>query len=319
MTAREAVRRVALREYLPWGGLIVTWVMIALAVGPADAARLFAAAGFVRSARNLTLASVFVPVRQRVAQDGRLTRQVRRVAAGVELLAWLAGLLALGAVLVLLIAAGQQRVAVLAAILALGLPPRYLLPLAANRNVGQVFRPSVAWIGAALVALAWLLDAGLTALALALVAREWIAFFLSLVTAPAALRDRPPLGPLHWRDIAAYSATAARRRLSYRLTKGALTAVLGPVGGAAARAGREFRLHRRLHRFTPQEPLPLLLLGAATGLSGLLLILAAPSPATLVIAASLFMVAAVAGNVLIWSAFQTDMATTDDDEDDEVS
>lgn len=317
MTARLAVRRVALREYLPWSGLILSWVIIALAVGPADAARLFAASAFVRSTRYLTAAGVLTPLRKRISRDGSPSRQAVRVGARVQLVAWLAGLLLLGMVIGLLVVAGQERVAQLCAILAIGLPARYLVPLAAHRRIAYVLGPSLAWSGVLLVALGWLAGAGLTVFALAFAARDWIAYLACLVAAPTIKRDREPLGPLHWREIADHSVTVARRRLAYRIGKGLLSAAFGPFGGAAARTGRGMRVHHRLDRFTPKQPLPIAALAATTSASAVAMIMIGPPPGVLVVAASLLMVAAVAANVLVWSVFVTGKATADDEEDED--
>ena len=296
----SAARRLATREYLPWTGLVACWVIIAIAVGHADAARLFAASAFVRSMRHLTGPSTMPALRKRLEAGPAAERQALRTAVLTEALALVAALAVLGAVIALLLATGQATTAALCGLLAAGLPARFMMPLALRGKVPNLHRLFLSWSGAVLALGAWLIEGTLVAMAVALALREWVAVALSAATGRAPPARREPAGTLSWHEIAADSHGRARRRLAYRFTKGLLSVALGPFGSLAARSGRGVRLDHRLGRFTPAQATPVALLGSATTIAAVCLILFWPKPAALIVAASLTLVGTSCGSLLIW-------------------
>lgn len=310
------VRRIAVRDYGPWIGLILSVGVLVAMVGDGDAVRLIAAWAFVRSARLLTGLKMLPALRKRLAPHGNLPRETARAAitwAGLGLIAGFALSLLLAALLYM---AGEHKVALLCAILTFSLPPRYLLPLGMKRRVLFTFRAVTSWSGLFLLIGAWMLDGSLWAAAIAFALREWIGLAVALIAAPPIRIRRKPAEPLAWPEIAASTALQSRRRLSYRLGKGVLTMLLGPVGAISARVGRSARVHHRLERFVPRNPLPLFALSLASAVAAGILVATLPTPATLAVAGSFTMVASVATNVLILGRV-TDKADEDADEDED--
>jgi hypothetical protein len=315
---RKVARRLAVREVAPLLGWVACWLAVAAVIGHADAVRLLAATIFVRSARFFTAPSTGMPLRRRVGAPPGILQGAVRTALKVEALC-LAGAAALaGAYALAFDQAQEPKLATLCLLVATGLPAQYLLPLAAGRNSAPVNRSAVSWTGLILVAIAWALGLGLTGVALAMGLRQWTGLAISLAFAGARPVKNTTDLPLGWREIAAYSRLRARRRLTYRIGKGLLSAMLGPVGSLAARTGRGMRVDHRLHRFTPQRPATLLLLFLGCGTAALAIVHWLPEPAMLVLAATISGVAAASANLLIWSQLsggEPDPDEVDDDDD----
>ena len=315
MSRRKIARRLAVREYAPLIGLILCWSIIAATARPADVARLLAVTVLVRSARFLAVADTVVGLKRRLAASAKIRRQAMRKAAAAEALALAAGFLVVAAIAALLNFAGDPKAAMLCLLVAVGLPVRYLMPFTWIYQRPGAFRPAVSWSGALLAAAAWAGGFGLTGIALALGLREWLAW--AAATAPWKRRRLPVVEqPLTWREIATHTFIRGRSRLTYRISKGVLSALMGPVGGVAARTGRGMGLHIKLQRYTPQSFGAMLALFAIAAAAGVGLILTVPKPVTLVIGASLLRIAAGAGSVLFWWPF-ADRSQTDTGEEDE--
>jgi len=311
------LRRLTLREYAPWAGSAVFWAIIILTIGTADAARLLAAGVFVRSLRYLSAPTSKPSLARRSSAPSATRRQAVATALKMEGAALLVSLLLLALLILAFEAMGLAKTAQLCLLVAAGLPARFLYPLVAGRRHLVVARSTLTWSGAALVALAWLLDAGLTGMALALAGREWIALGASIAFAGRNRNKPPHVEPLRWREIAAHSYRAARRRFAYRLGKGLLTATLGPVGGFAARTGRGVGMVTRIERFAPTS-LPLLILLCIGGASASLALLAWwPEPSIHVLSATLFRLAVASGSILLWWRFRDIPVVADESGDDE--
>lgn len=316
---KQTIRRLALREYLPMIGWVVTWLLIGLAVGHADAVRLLAASAMVRSTRYLTGPESGTSLRMRVSPGGRIAPGARGTAAKVEVAALLGSLLALSAIVALLLGAGEKETAVFCVLLSALLPARLLVPLFAGKQMREFYQPLLAWTGVALAGLVWLVSRDAIWFAAAIAAREWVAILIAAVIAkPRQPASEPMAARLQWREIADHSHATARRRFTYRVSKSLLKFVFGPFGSIAARTGRGFRMDRKLERFVPRTSASLgglfLLLTAAA----VALILIIPEPAVQLLAASLLRVGASAGNILIWSKLgrgETLLREDDEDED----
>lgn len=313
------MRRVAVREYSPAIGLIVSWLILFAALGHADAVRLAAAWTFVRGSRLLTGTNALAALRRRADGSGGVPGADVRRALRVELVALGGALLVLGLVVLLFWSTGEPRIAMLCALLAAGLPPRFLLPLVGGRASSAQFRQIASWSGTLLVAATALLAPRLELLALAFAARDWVALVVLALAGRPVRPKSPSKQPVGWQEIAQLSLARARRRMVYIVAKGALTAMLGPAGGLAARTGRGLKLHARFDRFAPRHPASLALLAAATVGVAIALVLLLPTPGFLLVAGSLFIVAAVAASVLFWSrivmANPGDAAEDDEDDD----
>ncbi|MEO5973371.1 MAG: hypothetical protein ABIP91_08430 [Sphingomicrobium sp.] len=317
VTRRDMLRRLTQREYAPWAGTLLCWLIITLTVGTADAARLLAAGVFVRSLRYLVAPNSNPSLARRTTAPRAILRAAIATALKLEAAALLIGALLLVLLVSSFEAMGLAKTAQLCLLVAAGLPARFLYPLVAGRRHFVVARSALTWGGAALAALAWLLDAGLAGMALALGLREWIALGASLWLARRN-PDKPPYEQrLHWHEIGGHSYRTARRRFAYRLGKGILTAVLGPVGGFAARTGRGVGLVGRIERFAPTS-LPLLILLCVGGATASLILLAwLPEPSLHIVAATLFRLAVASGSILLWWRFRDVPVGREDSEDDE--
>lgn len=316
LKARDLAGRLALREYAPLVCVVLAWAIVGAAAGPADTVRLVAAVTLVRAARALTAPAPLSPVRLRLgdrAQRGRAIRAALYVEAG----AFAGALLALAALLALLSAVDQYVLLFLTVLFGPAIAARSLMPLAAGKALGKVYRLVLAATGLVLVAAGWLLGADIYVFAILLAVREWLALPIAYVFAPAAPLGKEAASKLRWREIATYSYTLGRRRAAYRFSKSFLQAFLGPLGGFAARTGRGMQLDRKFARFVPQHP-------AALGGAGLLaaavavgIIAAIPEPVLLVVAASLLRSSAAAANVVIWRRLAGGAELTDEELDDE--
>jgi hypothetical protein len=314
---KQTIRRLAFREYLPMIGWVVTWLLIGLAIGHADAVRLLAATAMVRSTRYLTGPESGTSLRIRVSADGRIAAGARGTAIGVELAAVLVSLLALAAIVGLLLAAGEKETAIFCLVLSALLPARLLHPLFAGKRTGEFYQPLLAWTGVALAGLVWLVSRDALWFAAAIAAREWVAILIAGLIGRPREPSSEPMDRLHWREIADHSHATARRRFTYRVSKSLLKFVFGPFGSIAARTGRGFRMDRKLERFVPRTSASLGGLFLLLTTAAVALILIIPEPAVQLLAASLLRVGASAGNILIWSKLGRGDTLLREDEEDE--
>lgn len=313
------MRRVALREYVPLVALVLAWLAIGATVGAADAVRLLAAVTFVRAARSLTAPGTLPPLRKRL-RAGEHQAQATRVVLLVEAIALPFALLALGAIVALLWAAGEARVAVMALLFAPALPVRFLIPLAARRAFGKVYRPTVAVVGLALMGAGALFGVDAYVFALLFAAREWLALGLSFLLAPQLRPLEEPVEELQWSEVADHSYAKGRKLAAYRVGKTLLHALLGPFGSIAARTGRGLRMDKKFERFVPRNTAALSLVALGSATASVAIVLLVPEPALLVVAASLLRISSATANVLIWGALSGNLnaVAPDDDEDDDL-
>lgn len=314
--ARAQAKRLAIREYAPLAAVVLTWLAVGAAVGPADAVRLLAAITVVRSVRALTSPATTTALRMRLGASDY--RRSLRTALAVEGGALVGALLVLGALLALFVAAGQETMAWLCGIAGLSIPGRALMPLTAPRSVGKYYRLTSTCIALALMAAALIGGAHVFLLAALLAVRDWLALPIAYLVAPKVVPPVEPAPKLKWREVAAHSHALGRRRAVYRFSKSFLQAFLGPFGGFAARTGRGMRIDRKLARFVPQHPAALGGVAFAAATAAVVIILVFPEPLLLVVAASLLRSSAAAGNVLLWAQLSDGVgsdAELDDDDD----
>ena len=318
LKARDLAGRLAVREYAPLVCVVLTWIVVGAVAGPADTVRLVAAVTLVRAARSLTAPAPLSPVRLRLG-DPKVRARAIRSALLVEAGALAGAMLALAAMVALLWSVDQDTLMLLCLLFGPAIAARSLMPLAASRALGKVYRLTLAAVGLVLVAAGWALGADIYVFALLLAVREWLALPIAYAFAPVAPRGEEAASKLKWREIAAYSYTLGRRRAAYRFSKSFLQAFLGPFGGFAARTGRGMQLDRKFARFVPQHPAALggVALVAAAAAIGIIVLI--PEPVLLVVAASLLRSSAAAANVLLWGGLSggTEIARGElDDEDD---
>lgn len=311
--------RVASQEYLPLGGWLLIWAAVAAAYRPADAVRLLAATLMCRAVRELVAMDTGAAMRRRYSAAAEAVRKSMRVAMRVEAATLVVSIAALTVIVALLVFLDQPRAAWLTAILGISLPARHFAAANRGHRHGGLFAVGAAWSGLALILAVIVLDLGIEAAAWAMALREYAALALTLILKP----NRPPrtpqtAEPLRWREVAAITATLARHRLAYRVSKGLLS-IFGPLGSIAARTGRGVGAHRKLDRFTPQAPWKIAALaGVTAGVAGVALYVVR-EPATLVVAAGLLRVAAAATSTAVWAHYGDAHGLSDigavDDED----
>lgn len=307
-----------MREYGPLVAVVITWLAVAAATGPANAVRLLAAVTLVRAARAVTAPATLAAVRRRLGNSAR-GRQAIRTAIAVEAIALAGALVALAALLGLLSWAGEDKMLVLCLSFGPAIAARLLMPLGAGRALGKVYRLALGIVGLLLVAAGWVAGADVYVFALLFAARDWLALPIAFLLAPPVEPPEEPTGPLRWPEIAAHSYALGRRRAAYRFSKSFLQVFLGPLGGFAARTGRGMQLDRRFVRFVPDHPATLGAVAFAAATAATALIALVPEPLLLVVAASLFRMSAAAANVLLWRwlARGIEIATLADEDDEE--
>lgn len=300
MSKRRKLKQLAWREYLPLAGTVATWAVIVAAIGHADAARLLAATIAIRAIQFLTKLATSLVLKRRLQAPKPLRRQARRLAFTLQAGALVAALLLVALLMQAMKELGQHQIAAFLPFIALGMPARYLR-FADVRTVSPYYRLAAAFGGLAMVLLGWAAGWPAAALGFAFGAREWIAY-VALRWWPREPRAprAPTSDPLHFEEVARYSAILGRRLLTYRLTKSLLT-IFGPVGNVAARTGRGLNWHQKLEPYVPHHLGGFILFTAATWGGAAFLALRSGEPAAMVGAAGLLQTGAAAANVvLLW-------------------
>lgn len=310
-------KRLTVREYLPLSAWLLTWFLLGLAVGPADAVRLFAANTFVQSARGFVALEMVGTLSRRVGQGEALRASLRR-ALGVDLLVLLAALAVVGFLGGFLWWRDMGVAAAMVLLVAVGLPARH--PggvLVVGRDREAPWRVGAALTGVSGAALVWALGGEWWHAALVLAARDWGGL---LVTALLGKRrpphDEPETEPMRFAELAARTEAAARRRLVYRMAKSVLSGLLGPFGSVIARTGRGARLDAKISRLVPRHRGGMAVLALASSGVMLFFLVVASEPATLVLAAVSARIAASAGSALLWWNYGTALRLDEEDDED---
>lgn len=310
------VRRLTTREYLPLAAMLATWAMLGLALGHADAVRLFAAYTFFHAVRSLCALEMGGALLRRLG-NGEAYRASRARALRIDLLVLLAGLGVTAALAGILWWRGMEVAAAMLLLLAVGLPARHpgvLLTMHRERDVPWRLGSAVTvLVGSALV---WQLGLEWWHGALVLALKEWGSL---LATGLFAKRRQdwpePKAEPLTFAELAARTEASARRRLTYRMAKSVLGGVLGPVGTVIARTGRGASLDAKVSRLIPRHRGGMAVLTLVSG--GLMLFfLVLGEPATLVISSAAARIAASGASALLWWNYGS-LLPPDDDDDDE--
>ena len=298
-----AAKRLALREYLPLGSWILSWFMIGIAVGHADAVRLLAANAFVQAIRHVCTVEAMQVFGLRSRTDKANFRQARRAALRFELGGLAACAITTAIVVALLGYRGLYEAAGMVAIVAAAIPARTpgALLVAHRRRLPR-------WrIGSALTfvigsAVVLLFGLHWVAAALVLALREWGGLVGTLLFAPErSLKDSTVNEPLTFAEAARRTEAAARQKLSYRLISSVASLVLGPFGNLAARTGREVgKLDSRLAKIVPRSKSGFILFTLGTAAAAAFFLIVSREPSTLLAAAAFARLAASGASVLLW-------------------
>lgn len=295
--ARKAVGLTA-REYLPMSAAVAFWALCAVTIGHADAARLLAATVLVRAVAMLVDLSTIGPIRSRALAPTPIRLQSRRNAALMQLASLSCAAVIIAASSVGLRQAGQDTLAFLVPLAAVGLPGRALRGIDPKLS-SHYFRLilSLGALGAAGVV--WAIHGGPEAMAVAFGIREWIAVLVvRLFRLGKSSTTLQVEESLRFAEVARTTVVTSRRLLTYRLTKNIL-AVFGPFGNFAARTGRGMNWHSRLEPYMPHRRSGFALFALATGGGAVLLAARSGEPSSMIVAAGLFQLCAIALNVLL--------------------
>lgn len=304
-----AAKRLAMREYLPLGSWVLSWFMIGLAVGHADAVRLLAANAFVQAIRHVCTVEAMQVFGLRSRTEETSFKQARRAALRFELAGLAACALATAIVVTLLGYRGLHEAAGMVAIVAAAIPARTPAALLVSHR-----KRLPRWrIGSAItfvIGSAVVLFFGLhwVAAAIVLALREWGGLVGTLLFAPErSLKDRAINEPLTFAEAARRTEAAARQKLSYRLISSVASLVLGPFGNLAARTGREVgKLDSRLARLVPRSKSGFILFTLGTAAVAAVFLIVSREPSTLLAAATFTRLSASGASVLLWWRYAGD-------------
>ncbi|CAA9526903.1 MAG: hypothetical protein AVDCRST_MAG31-2008 [uncultured Sphingomonas sp.] len=318
LTVGPLATRLATREYIPFGAWLLTWTLIGLAVGHADAVRLLAANGFVQAVRTLCALEVRPLLARRIGADSAIIQVSRRTAWRIDLLSLLAMAALLAGLVLLLDLRSMTKAAAMLALVGGGLVARHpgqLLAVGRIRNVSWRFGSAV--VGSVGAACVLLFELGWVGAAVVLALRDWGGLAATLLFGPRAEpKPAAPDQPLSFAEAAGQTGRVARPRLTYRISKGLLAAMLGPVGGFAARTGRGAGLDSRLAKVVPRHRFGIAMLTFCAAAISVAALSISREPVALLLSAALLRVAASAGSMLLWWNY-AEVVAEDDEEDDE--
>ncbi len=317
LTIHPVAKRLAMREYVPFGAWLLTWFLIGFSIGPAGVVRLIGANAVVQGARALcTLEARQVLARRTAASDCVRTRS-RRIAFKFDLVGLVACALFLAAIVFLLAFRDMPEAAGMVAIAALGIPARHPLGLlVARRNWEVSWRMGTAATAVTGSAIIFAFGLPWQAAALVIGLRDWgglIATALFAGTREPSKADRT--GVMTFAEAAAKTETIARRQLTYRLVKTLSGVILGPIGNIAARTGRGAGgLDRKLSRLVPRNRPGLMLFTAICASVALVTVFVSTEPLAFLVAAAFARLASSGGSALLWWKYRS----ASDDEDDDI-
>ena len=308
-----------MREYLPFGSLLLTWFLLGAAVGPANLVRLIGANALIQGARAICTLELMRLLARRAAATDAAWKQSRRVAVKIDLVAVAACVVVVAALVALLTARDMPVAAVMVSIVALSIPARHPFGLfAARRDRKVAWRVGVAVTAVVGSVIVFLLGLPWQAAALVLALRDYGGL---LATALFAGRYRPgrmqTSEVLTFAEAAGHTEANARRRLSYRLMKTLFAMVLGPVGNIAVRTGRSAgRFDSKLSRLMPRNRAGITIFTAICASAAAAVIFVSREPVAFLAFAAFARLAALGGSALLWWKYKPP-ADDDDDDDDE--
>lgn len=306
-----------LREYIPFFLRLACIAAIGLQIGHADTVRLLAAIIIVRACRVLTsLDTTRIIVLRRGSSSDQRKADLSR-AALVEGFSLMAEIIVLACAAMTIGAMGDRLSAGLILIAGLGAPADHLRFLGRSRRPRHMFRTMYPIALAALVAIASIYPGqSVMIFAGAFALSRWLAL-LAVIPGNAPLPQKTLRHPFHWTEAARRTAILGRRRFDYRIGRGILSAMLGPVGSLIARTGRGLKLHHRgnkslIDRFGMNK------IGWIS-MGGLMLALLAhmliTEPSSLLLLAAVMRIAATALSAWVWSGYAENIDEPVDQDD----
>jgi len=311
-------KRLAIREYAPFGGWILSWFFIGLALGHADAVRLLAVNGFVQSIRQICTVEAMQVLGRRTGLEKSIYKAARKVAVRIEGIFLLVWLTATAGLVALLHYRGFGEPAGMLAIASLGIAARNpfsLIVAKLDRGISWRLGSAATFvIGSGLV---FLFGLPWWAAAIALAARDWGGLISTILFGPERSASDASRDPMTFAETARRTEMSARQQLSYRLISSVATLTMGPFGKFVARTSREVgRLDSRLARLVPRKKSGFLLFTAVTLGAAISALFVAREPSTLLASAAFTRLGASGLVVLLWWRFAGDPAEDDfmDDE-----
>ena len=309
--ALGTAKRLALREYLPLGSWILSWFMIGLTVGHADAVRLLAANTFVQAIRHVCTVEGMQVLARRMGADVAVFKLARRAAFRIEVGSLLASIVATALLYVLLDGRRLHEMATMVAIVALAIPARNPTALVVTtRERVATWRLGSAVTFAAGSSLVLLFGLHWAAAAAVLAMRDWGGLLATLLFAPPRKRvGNISTEPLTFAEAARRTESSARQKLSYRLISSVASLALGPFGNLAARTGREIgKVDSRLAKLVPRKKSGFILFTLGTTVTAIALLFVSREPATLLGSAAAARLAASGAAVLLWWRYAAGVA-----------
>lgn len=310
------VRRLTVREYVPLGAWLGTWAMLGLAIGHADAVRMFAANTFVQAIRNLCAMEMTATLARRVGLPALFGPSFRR-ALRIDGFVLLGCLAVVGLLAGFLWWRGMTVAAGSLALIAAGIPARNpggILVIRKDREIPwRLGASAMSVVGMLLV---WQLGGSWWEAALVIAARDWAGLLATALFArPRQPAAEPATEVLQFAEVAARTEAAARKRLTYRMAKSVLGGLLGPFGTVLARTGRGARIDARISRMIPRHRGGMIVLTLVSSGIALFFLVVAREPSTLVLASAAARIGASGGSALLWWNYAA--AVTDDEDDDD--
>ena len=301
--ALGTAKRLALREYIPLGSWILSWFMIGISVGHADAVRLLAANTFVLAIRHVCAVEGMQVLGRRVGAEKSIYKLARRAALRIEVGSLLACMVATASLYLLLEGRRLHEAALMVAIVSLAIPARVpAAMLVAKRDRVSTWRLGSAVTFAAGSGIILFLGLHWAAAAAVLALREWGGLVATLLLAgPRKRAGSIWTQPLTFAEAARRTEASARQKLSYRLISSVASLTLGPFGNLAARTGREVgKLDSRLAKLVPRRKSGFILFTLGTATAAIVLLLISREPSTVLASAAAARLAASGGAVLLW-------------------
>ncbi len=319
LTIPPVAKRLALREYVPFGGLLLTWFLIGVSIGPADVVRLIGANAVVQGVRALCTLEARHVLARRSAAAAAVWRASRRSALKMEAVGLFACGLLTAALVTLVTGLAMPEAGAMIAIAALGIPARHPLGLlVARRNWDVTWRVGAAVTAVAGGAVIFALGLPWQAAAVVVALRDWGGLVATAAFAGPRDPSRVSRGEaLTFAEAAARTERTARRQVSYRLVKTLFGVLLGPVGNIAARTGRGAgRLDSKLRRLIPRNRPGTMVFTATLATAAGALIIVSREPLAFLVAAAFARLAASGGSALLWWQYGEVSENEDDDDDD---
>lgn len=319
LTIHPVAKRLAVREYMPFGTWLLSWFLLGFSIGPADVVRLLGANAVVQGTRALCTLETRLVLARRAAGDDALWKASRRTAFRIDLAGLAACALFIAALVSLLAFRNMPEAAGMIAIAALGIPARHPFGLlVARRNNDVTWRVGAAATAVVGSTIIFAFDLPWQAASVVIALRDWVGLIATALFAGPRDPSLPQRSDvMTFAEAAAKTEGSARRQLSYRLIKTLSGVLFGPIGNIAARTGRGAGgLDRKLSRLVPRNRPGMMGFTTVCAAAAVALIVASSEPLSFIVAAAFMRLSASGGAVLLWWRYRAASDDEDDDDDD---